>query len=147
MSTINQLLRRKGNKVLSIGPDETVYAALELMAQTDVGALLVMFDDGLLGILSERDYAREVVLKGRTSPDTLVRDIMQAQVICVTPDETVEACMELVTEERVRYLAVMSHDSVVGIVSIGDLVKSVIDDQRFTIEQLEDYIHGEPRHH
>ena len=143
MAPINQILKAKGHEVFSIGPEETVYAAIELMADKDVGSLLVMDGMRLVGILTERHYARDVILKGRTSPQTLVRDIMETPVV-VEPDETVEACLAVMTEERVRHLPVIDSDRVVGIVSIGDLVKSVIDEQRFTIGQLEAYIHGEP---
>ena len=110
------------------------------MADKDVGCLLVMTDDKLVGILSERQYARDVMLKGRTSPTTLVGEIMEPYVVCVGPDDTVETCMALMTERRVRHLPVVDDDRVIGIVSIGDLVKSIIDDQRFTIDQLETYI-------
>ena len=143
MMLINQILKAKGHEVFSIGPGETVYAAIKLMADKDVGSLLVMDGMRLVGILTERHYARDVILKGRTSPQTLVRDIMETPVV-VEPDETVEACLAVMTEERVRHLPVIDSDCVVGIVSIGDLVKSVIDEQRFTIGQLEAYIHGEP---
>ena len=143
MAPINQILKAKGHEVFSIGPEETVYAAIELMADKDVGSLLVMDGMRLVGILTERHYARDVILKGRTSPQTLVRDIMETPVV-VEPNETVEACLAVMTEQRVRHLPVIDSDRVVGIVSIGDLVKSVIDEQRFTIGQLEAYIHGEP---
>jgi CBS domain-containing protein len=143
MTTINQLLKVKGQGYLSVGPDETVYEAIKLMADEDVGSLLVMDGDALVGIVTERHYARDVILKGRTSPQTLVRDIMETEVACVEPDETVEACLRLMTEERVRHLPVVGAGRVVGIISIGDLVKSIIDEQRFTIDQLETYIHGE----
>ncbi len=143
MTTINQLLNVKGHGYLSVGPDETVYAAIKLMADEDVGSLLVMDGDALVGIVTERHYARDVMLKGRTSPQTLVRDIMETEVACVEPNETVETCLRLMTEERVRHLPVVDDGRVVGIVSIGDLVKSIIDEQRFTIDQLETYIHGE----
>jgi CBS domain-containing protein len=143
MTLINQILKAKGHEVFSIGPRETVYAAIKLMADKDVGSLLVMDGTRLVGIFTERQYARDVMLKGRTSPQTLVRDIME-MAVTVEPDETVEACLAVMTEERVRHLPVTNSDRVVGVVSIGDLVKSVIDEQRFTIGQLESYIHGEP---
>lgn len=142
MTTINQLLKIKGHDLYSVGPEETVYAAIKLMAEKDVGSLMVMDGEMLVGIFTERDYARDVLLKGRTSLQALVRDIMKIQVTCVEPDETVESCMELMTRERVRHLPVIEGGRVVGIVSIGDLVKSIIDDQRFAIGQLEGYIHG-----
>jgi CBS domain-containing protein len=143
MTSINQILKVKGHDVFAIGPEETVYAAIKLMADKDIGSLLVMENASLVGIFTERQYARDVMLKGRTSPSTLVRDIMETPV-AVEPDETVEACLVVMTEERVRHLPVIDGDRVVGIVSIGDLVKSVIDEQQFTIGQLEAYIHGEP---
>ncbi len=147
MTTIHQLLKVKGHGYLSVGPDETVYAAIKLMADEDVGSLLVMDGDALVGIITERHYARDVMLKGRTSPKTRVHDIMETQVTCVEPEETIEACLSLMTRERVRHLPVVEGDRVIGIVSIGDLVKSVIDEQRFTIDQLETYIHGEALTH
>ncbi len=147
MTTINQLLKVKGRDYFSVGPEETVYAAIKLMADHDVGSLLVMDGDVLVGIVTERHYARDIVLKGRTSPQTLVRNIMETEVVCDEPDEPVEACLELMTQERVRHLPVIDGDRVVGIVSIGDLVKSIIDDQRLTINQLEGYIHGAPALH
>ena len=147
MTMIKQILNTKGCGFFSIAPEETVYAAMAFMAQADVGSLLVIDDGVLVGIITERDYAREIVLKGRTSSQTLVREIMKIEVPCITPNESVETCMELMTEDRIRHLPVVDNGRVVGVVSIGDLVKSVINDQRFVIEQLEDYIHGELRHH
>jgi CBS domain-containing protein len=147
MTSIHQVLKLKGRDVFTIGPYETVYAAVALMAEADVGALLVIDDGRFVGIFTERDYAREVVLKGRTSSQTFVRDIMRTDCVCVQSDVSVETCMELMTKYRVRHLPVVDDEKLAGIVSIGDLVKSIIDDQRFTIAQLEDYIHGELRHH
>ena len=143
MTMINQLLKVKGRGYFSVGPDETVYAAIEKMAEEDIGSVLVMDRATLVGIFTERDYARNVVLKGRSSPQTLVRDIMSTPVVYVEPDDTVEKCLALMTEERVRHLPVVQDKAVVGIISIGDLVKSIIDDQHFTIDQLETYIRGE----
>ena len=143
MTIISQLLKVKGHGCFSVGPGENVYSAIKKMAEKDVGSVLVMDGATLVGILTERDYARNVVLKGRSSPQTLVRDIMSTQVGSVEPDDTVEHCMTLMTENRVRHLPVVEDEVVVGIVSIGDLVKSVIDDQRFTIHQLETYFSGE----
>ena len=143
MTMIKQILKVKGHDYFSVGPDETMYAAIEKMAEKNVGSVLVMDRTTLVGIVTERDYARNVVLKGRSSPQTLVRDIMSTQVACVEPDDTVEDCMALMTEKRVRHLPVLEDEAVVGIISIGDLVKSIIDDQRFTINQLETYISGE----
>ena len=143
MTMINQLLKVKGHGCISVSPGENVYSAIKKMAEMDVGSVLVMDGAMLVGILTEREYARNVVLKGRSSPQTLVRDIMSTQVPCVEPDDTVEDCMALMTEKRVRHLPVVEDEAVVGIVSIGDLVKSVIDDQRSTIDQLETYFRGE----
>jgi CBS domain-containing protein len=143
MTTINQLLKLKGRSCFSVGPSETVYSAIKTMAEKNVGSVLVMDGTALVGILTERDYARNVVLKGRTSPQTLVRDIMSTRVACVEPDHTVDDCMTLMTQKRVRHLPVVEDGAVVGIISIGDLVKSVMDEQRFTIHQLETYFRGE----
>ena len=143
MTTIHQLLKVKGHDYFTVGPYQTVYRAIEMMADLDVGSLLVMDGDELMGLITERNYVRDIILKGRTSTHTLVAEIMDRDVPCVEPDATVEACLELMTNRRVRHLPVLDGGRVVGIVSIGDLVKSVIDDQRSTIGQLEGYIHGE----
>lgn len=147
MTMIHQLLKTKGHDFHSVGPDESVYAAIKLMADKDVGSLLVMDGDKLVGIITERHYARDVMLKGRTSPQTPVRDIMETDVVCVGPHETVDGALEVMTHERVRHLPVLNGEKIIGIVSIGDLVKNIIDDQRFTIDQLEGYINGEFRPH
>ncbi len=141
MATVRQIIDDKQQKVLSVSPDATVYDALERMAKFEVGALVVMQGDQLAGIFSERDYARKVILHGKTSRDTLVREIMTAKVVCVSPDYTTDQCMALMTDKRVRHLPVLEHMRVVGVVSIGDVVKEVISEQRFVIEQLEQYIH------
>jgi len=146
MTSVHQVLKLKRRDLFSISPDETVYAAVATMAEKDIGSLLVTDDGNLVGLFTERDYAREIVLKGRTSAQTLVREIMRTDFVCVEPDVSVETCMELMTQHRVRHLPVVDGERLVGIVSIGDLVKSIIDDQRFTIEQLEGYIHGGERH-
>ena len=143
MTTINQLLKARGHGCVSVGPGDNVYAAVKKMADKNVGSVLVMDGGMLVGILTERDYARNVVLKGRTSPQTLVSDIMSTQVRCVAPDDTVEDCMALMTDKRVRHLPVVDDEAVVGVISIGDLVKSVMDDQRCTIDQLETYFRGD----
>ncbi len=142
MKSLNQLLAAKGGQVYSIRPDATVLDALKLMAQKDVGALLVMDGTRLAGIMSERDYARKVILQGKSSQDVPVRDIMTADVVKVDPSRTVEECMGLMTQRRVRHLPVCEGDKLVGLVSIGDLVKEVIAEQEQTIKQLESYIHS-----
>jgi len=143
MTTVKHVLDNKGNDVHFIHPDASVFDALKLMAENDIGSLVVLEDDKLVGIITERHYAREIVLKGKTSPGTLVRDIMSTKVICARPDQPVEECMAVMTARAVRHLPVLEHGRLVGIVSIGDMVKSVIGDQKFIIEQLEHYIHGD----
>lgn len=140
MRTVRQLLEGKSPDVFSIGPDMAVIDAIRLMAERRVGALLVMEGARLAGIVSERDYARKVVLQGRSSKDTPVRDIMTAQVVTVSPSDSTDHCMELVTNSRIRHLPVLDGDQVVGVLSIGDLVKAVIEMQRQDIDQLQRYI-------
>lgn len=140
MTTIRQLLDTKGREVLSIGPDDSVYDAIRMMADNNVGSLVVMEGTRLVGIFTERHYARNVFLKGRSSPKTLVSDIMERKVICTTLGETVEECMAVMTSRGVRHLPVLEDNTVVGIISIGDLVKSIIEGQKFIIDQLETYI-------
>lgn len=142
MQTVKQLLDAKGYDVWSITPDATVFDALTLMAQKEVGALTVMKGEQLVGIISERDYARKVILQGKTSRTTLVREIMTRRVIYTHLEQTVEECMALLTERRIRHLPVIENGQVIGIISIGDLVKSMISHQQFMIEQLERYITG-----
>lgn len=142
MISIRQLLERKGSEVWSTSPDSSVYEALQLLAEKDVGALLVLQDGGLVGIVSERDYARKVVLHGMTSMKTPVKEIMTEEVITVGPGSTVEEAMALMTDKHIRHLPVLEGESIVGVVSIGDLVKAIIADQEFTIGQLENYISG-----
>ena len=142
MKSLNQLLAAKGGQVYSIRPDATVIDALRLMAQKDVGALLVMDDTRVVGIMSERDYARKVILQGKSSQDMPVRDIMTADVVKVDPSRTIEECMGLMTQRRIRHLPVCEGEKLVGLVSIGDLVKEVIAEQEQTIKQLESYIHS-----
>ena len=141
MKTLKQLLEAKGGNVYSITPDARVFDALRLMADKSIGALIVMEGDRLAGIISERDYARKVILHGRSSHDLEVRDIMTSKVISVHPGQTVGECMALMTEKRVRHLPVTEGERLIGVLSIGDLVKEVIAEQRQTIEQLESYIH------
>ena len=140
MTSIKQLLDTKGRDVLAIGPDDTVFDAIKKMADNNVGSLAVLDGEHLIGIITERHYARNVFLKGRSSPKTIVKEIMSTRVVCARPEQSVEECMALMTEKAVRHLPVLEHKRVIGIISIGDLVKSVIDDQKFTIEQLEHYI-------
>ena len=140
MTTIKQLLNEKGNDVFSIRPDATVYDAIKEMSDRDIGALMVVENGRPVGIVNERLYAREIVLKGRTSPSTLVRDVMERNVIYAKPDQTVEECMAVMTKKRVRHLPVISGDILVGVISIGDLVNSIITHHEFTIEQLIHYI-------
>jgi CBS domain-containing protein len=142
MKRVDQLLHAKGHEVLSISPDASVLEAISLMAEKGIGALVVMQDDALIGVVTERDYARKVILKGRSSRSTPVRDIMTADVTTTTGDQTIETCMNTMMDERIRHLPVLDGDRVVGIISIGDLVKAIIADQQQAIEQLEHYISG-----
>jgi CBS domain-containing protein len=141
MKTLKQLLEAKGRDVYSIAVDARVFDALKLMADKSVGALIVMEGGRIAGILSERDYARKVILHGKSSHDLQVRDIMTAKVVTVHPGQTVEECMALMTEKRIRHLPVTEGERLIGVLSIGDLVKEVIAEQRQTIQQLESYIH------
>ena len=142
MKSLKQLLEAKGGQVYSIGPDAKVIEALQIMAQKDVGALVVLDGERLAGILSERDYARKVILRGKSSQDVPVREIMTAEVVTVDPSCTIEECMGLVTNRRIRHLPVVEDGKLIGVVSIGDLVKEVIAEQEQTIKQLESYIHS-----
>src|ERR1700742_2212702 len=142
MQTVSQLLQVKGSQIFSVAPQDSVLRAIEIMATRHVGALLVMQEGALLGIISERDYARKVILKNRSSHDTPVSEIMTAPALTVTLNETVRHCMEIMTQHRFRHLPVVEGDRVLGILSIGDLVKAVIDEQTAQIEQLERYIAG-----
>lgn len=142
MTTVRHLLLQKGNQVWSIHPDASVFDAIKEMADRNIGALIVIEGDEFVGLITERHYARNVVLKGRASPNTRVREIMQTNVVCALPDYTVEQCMALMTSKMVRHLPVVEDGIIRGLVSIGDLVKSTISEQKFVIEQLERYISG-----
>lgn len=146
MTTVAEILKSKtSSMVYAIAPTATVYEALRLMADQGIGSLLVKEADVIVGIFTERDYARKIALLGRTSAQTQVHDVMTTSVLCVHPVQTSEECMQLMTSKRLRHLPVMDNDQVVGIVSIGDLVKDIISEQKFLIEQLEHYISGGAR--
>lgn len=140
MKLIHQLLASKGSDVWSVAPASSVYDAITLMAEKEVGALMVLADGKPVGLVSERDYARKVMLAGRSSKATQVHEIMAKRVICANPKQTIEECMALMTDKRVRHLPVIDHKALVGMISIGDLVKAIIHEQQFIIEQLEHYI-------
>ena len=139
---LKRLLDRKGSGVLTIDPDDSVLDAIKAMAAKDIGGLVVVEDGSPIGMFTERDYARNVFLKGKSSSDTPVREVMASPVIFARPEQTVDECMSVMTRRRVRHLPVLDDGALVGLVSIGDLVKSVIDEQKTTIEQLELYIHS-----
>jgi CBS domain-containing protein len=143
MNFVIEILKTKGQDVWTVAPDSTVYDALQMMAEKNVGALMVVENDKLVGVFSERDYARKVILKGKASKDTLVSEIMTSEPVWVRPDQTIGACMDLMTHKRVRHLPVLDEGRLVGVISIGDVVKAIISEQQFTIEQLEHYITGE----
>lgn len=140
MTTVQQLLDEKGSDVWTVGPDATVYDAISTMADHDVGAVVVADESGPVGLFTERHYARNVFLKGRASPTTTVRDVMETHFVYARPHQTVEECMGIMTARKVRHLPVMNDGTMLGIISIGDLVRSKIEDQQFQIEQLEAYI-------
>jgi CBS domain-containing protein len=142
MTTLSQLLEQKGRMVVAIGPDEPVLEAVRAMAERHVGALMVLENGHLAGIVSERDYARKVVLQGRSSAETPVRAIMTSNVLTVMPDTTVHEAMRIMTDQRIRHLPVVTHGQLVGVVSIGDLVKAVIEEQQVEIDALQAYIRG-----
>ena len=142
MITVRDILDRKGRHVHSVAPSDTVFSALGLMSEKRIGALMVMDGDALVGVVSERDYARKVVLAGRNSRETLVREIMTSKVYHVSPKHRIEDCMAIMTEKGVRHLPVLDGRRLDGVVSIGDVVKSVISHQEFIIEQLEHFIAG-----
>ena len=140
IKTIREILDKKGHQIWSVSPDTKIFEALQLMAEKNIGALVVLNGDKLVGIISERDYARKVALKGKTSKETPVRDIMTPKVLYVTPEKTAEDCMALMIEKRIRHLPVYEQDKLIGVVSIGDVVKAVIEEKKIAIEHLENYI-------
>ena len=140
--SVRHLIQKKGQDVWKTGPDATIIEALELMAEKDIGALLVFDGDQLSGIFSERDYARKVILQGKSSHNTLVRDIMTEQVVCIPASQSVAECMAVMTDKRIRHLPVLDNNQVIGVITIGDVVKEIISEQEFVIEQLENYITG-----
>ena len=142
MKLVQHLLDTKGSEVILIGPERSVFDAIELMAERGVGSLLVMDGETLFGIVTERDYARKVILKGRKAGTTKVEEIMSTELITATTEQTVRECMTLMTERRIRHLPVVAGDRVIGLISIGDLVQAIISDQQHEIEQLENYISG-----
>jgi len=142
MNLVQQLLDHKGSQVVSIAPEASVLEALKLMAEKAIGSLVVMKDDSLVGVITERDYARKVIIKGRTAEVTPVAEIMSTEVITISPGQTVKECMTIMSERRIRHLPVMENGQVVGLVSIGDLVQAIIRSQQAEIEQLEQYISG-----
>ena len=146
MRLVQDILNDKGHDVFSVDPEATIFSAIETMADRRIGALLVMQGGKPVGIVTERDYARKVALEGRSSRDSKVRDIMSTRVLCVAPDRTVEDCMALMTGRRAQHLPVVDHKEVIGLISIGDLVKAMIAEQQFMIDQLHDYITGQSLH-
>ena len=143
MDFVSQILKAKGHDVLTVPPESTVYDALKLMADKNVGALMVLEADNVVGIFSERDYARKVILEGKSSKDLPVKDIMSSHVLYVRPEQSVEDCMALMTDKRIRHLPVIENKKLIGVISIGDVVKSIISEQEFMIKQLENYITGD----
>jgi len=142
MRTIRDILQEKGFDVYAITPESTVYQALQLMAEKNVGALMVMTGDTVEGLISERDYARKIVLKGRFSRDVPVREIMSPEIVAIAPEEDVERCMTVMTHKRMRHLPVFENGRLIGLISIGDIVKAIIEHKEETIQQLEKYIKG-----
>jgi len=142
MRVVSDILRSKGHDVWAVRPDDTVFESLQLMAEKGVGALLVMDGDTLVGIVTERDYARKVILEGKSSKSSSVAEVMTDQVLCVAPERTIEECMALMTDKRARHLPVVEGERVIGVLSIGDLVKAMISEQQMLIDQLQHYISG-----
>jgi CBS domain-containing protein len=142
--SIGQIVKQKGGLIRSVSPSDSVYSAIATMAEKQVGALVVILDGKILGVVSERDYARKVILKGRSSKETTVAEIMSSPVITVSPEHTVGDCMKIITDRRIRHLPVLDQGRLVGVISIGDLVNWILSEQRETIRHLEAYITGTP---
>ena len=142
MTLVSQILYAKGDKTWTITPDATVFDALSLMAEKDIGSLVVVESEDVVGIFSERDYARKIILHGRSSKDTEVKDIMTNELLCISPDQSVTKCMALMTDKRVRHIPVLAEGRLVGVISIGDVVKAIISEQQIIIDHLEDYIYS-----
>ena len=142
MKTVKEILEKKGSQVWSISPDESGYAALKIMADKNIGALVVVESGKMVGVYSERDYARKVILMGKSSKETAVRSLMSTNIISVNPDHSIDVCMAIMSEKQIRHLPVLENDDLVGLISIGDVVSMIISDQKFTIDQLEKYITG-----
>ena len=142
MNSVGDILKSKGHDIWAVNPDDTVFDSLQLMAEKEIGALLVMDGDRLVGVVTERDYARKVILEGKSSKSSSVAEVMTKRVLCVSPERTIDECMALMTDKRARHLPVVDHKHVVGVVSIGDLVKALIAEQQILIDQLQNYIAG-----
>ena len=142
MKMVSDILKSKGHEVWAVKPDDTVFDSLRLMAEKEIGALLVMDQERLVGIVTERDYARKVILEGKSSKDSSVTEVMTKRVLCVEPERTIDECMALMTDKRARHLPVVKQKQVIGVVSIGDLVAAMIDEQQVLIDQLQHYISG-----
>lgn len=146
MTTVRQVLRSKSSGVATVGPKDTVFAALEILAEKDIGALIVLDDNKVVGIFSERDYTRKGILRGRFSKETLVEDLMTRRVYYASPDQSIEDLMTLMTTKHIRHLPVIEKEQLIGVVSIGDVVKTIIEDHEFTIREMEKYITGSSMH-
>ncbi len=142
MTLVSQILQTKGGTTWTVSPDTTVYEALNLMSEKDIGALIVVDDGKVVGIFSERDYARKIILQGKSSKQTAVEEIMTGEVICVGPDQSVTKCMALMTEKHIRHIPILDKGQLVGVISIGDVVKTIITEQQTIINHLEDYIYS-----
>jgi CBS domain-containing protein len=142
MTTVRTVLQAKKNELWSIHPDAVVFEALKIMAEKNIGALLVMQKETVVGIFSERDYARKIILKGESSRTTAVKDVMTSAVLTVNPEQSIDECMALMTEKHIRHLPVVENEKLIGLISIGDVVKAIISEHKYTIQQLENYITG-----